>query len=74
VGQYVGMNIQALRSFYNPTRGDIHHKWPLFLGGPDNMTNFVFLTFAEHRAWHSALYAQGVNPRPPYGRKYCIVN
>jgi hypothetical protein len=72
IGEYVGENWAALSSFYpkSGTLGAIHHKWPLYLGGPDSKDNLVFLTFAEHTAWHSMLTSQTLGP---VGTVYCIV-
>ncbi|WP_437995413.1 DUF4157 domain-containing protein [Sorangium sp. So ce185] len=72
IGEYVSENWSALRRYYeNGTQGAIHHKWPLYLGGPDRKTNFVFLLFSEHTAWHSLLTTQTTGP---VGTVYCIVN
>ncbi|WP_437331739.1 hypothetical protein [Sorangium sp. So ce394] len=72
IGEYVRENWPALRRYYeNGTQGAIHHKWPLYLGGPDRKTNFVFLLFSEHTAWHSLLTTQTTGP---VGTVYCIVN
>jgi hypothetical protein len=73
IGQYVGNNWAALQAYYPRTGalGAIHHKWPLYLGGPDAISNLVFLTFAEHTVWHSALTTQTTGP---VGTRYCIVN
>ncbi|MGB8507340.1 MAG: hypothetical protein WCD76_02960, partial [Pyrinomonadaceae bacterium] len=71
IGEYVRDNWAALKPYYeNGTMGAIHHKWPLYLGGPDSKENFVFLTFAEHTAWHGALTSQTLGQR---GTVYCIV-
>lgn len=59
------------------TRGQIHHKWPLYLYGPDEPSNLVFLPLAEHTAWHAELRRQGVTGNmyyDPPGTKYCVVH
>jgi RHS repeat-associated protein len=54
----------------------VHHKWPLFLGGPDAVDNLVLLTIAEHNDWHyNQLYPQGKTGwmiRDPIGTVYCV--
>jgi hypothetical protein len=72
VGEYVRENFAALKPFYrNGTLGAVHHKWPLYLGGPDTKNNFVFLVYAEHNGWHSFLTSQTLGG---VGTTYCIVN
>jgi hypothetical protein len=74
IGEYVSENWAALRRYYaspQGTLGAIHHKVPLYLGGPDTKVNFVFLLFSEHNAWHSTLTSQTTGA---VGTRYCVVN
>jgi hypothetical protein len=72
VGRYVAENIKALKPFYKPkVIGDIHHKWPLYLGGPDSTDNFVFLLRPAHSAWHGLLTPQTTGG---VGTPYFIIN
>jgi RHS repeat-associated protein len=72
---YRDLNIKSYNNLGGSLNIRIHHKWPLFLGGPDTTDNLVFMTIAEHTTWHTALYGQGVTgymPRDPNGTRYCI--
>ena len=79
-GAYVRQNWKVLEPYYprnGPPLGQLHHKWPLFLGGPDAADNLVFLPSYNHSAWHILLYAQGVTgymPNDPNGTRYCVIN
>ena len=78
IRQYLAMpqNAHLLAQLRTGTlRGAVHHKWPLFVGGPDAVPNFVFLTNAMHTAWHGALHIQGKYgwmTFDPVGTKYCV--
>ena len=53
----------------------VHHKYPLFLGGPDTEPNLVFLTVSEHQRWHNdELYPQkhGWMLKDPNGTEYHV--
>ncbi len=73
--QYVGINQAVYNSQGGSNTFRIHHKWPLFLGGPDAVDNLVFMTIQEHLVWHTVLYSQGVTgymPQDPNGTVYCV--
>lgn len=53
--------------------GQIHHKWPLYLGGKDKKSNLVFLPSVYHKAWHTWVYSQAPIA-DTYGTEYCIIN
>jgi len=79
-GTYVSENWKVLEPYYPRNQqplGHLHHKWPLFLGGPDQTDNLVFLPVDLHVAWHTQLYIQGRSgwmPNDPNGTKYCVIN
>jgi hypothetical protein len=70
IENYIAKN----RGVYKPTY-QVHHKWPLFVSGPDAEANLVFLTVNEHRLWHEDLYYQkhGYLPSDPNKTEYHIV-
>ena len=77
VTSYVRQNAAVLRPLYvQGIRGAIHHKVPLYVGGPDAQANFVFLPVAMHTLWHNQLGRQGATgwmPRDPFGTVYCVL-
>ena len=70
IESYIAKN----KTHHKPTY-EVHHKWPLFVSGPDVESNLVFLTVSEHDSWHRDLYhqAHGYMPRDPDKTKYNIV-
>jgi hypothetical protein len=59
-------------------KGQIHHKWPLFVDGPDRVDNLVFLETKpvnRHSAWHQELYRQphGYLLWDPDQTRYCVL-
>lgn len=59
-------------------KGQIHHKWPLFVDGPDTIANLVFLETKpvnRHSAWHVELYRQphGYILWDKNGTQYCVL-
>jgi uncharacterized protein DUF4157 len=77
IRQYVRLNIAVLQPlFAQGLRGAIHHKWPLFVSGPDIFDNLVFLTLPLHTLWHRQLAIQGRTGwmiRDPVGTLYCVL-
>jgi hypothetical protein len=55
--------------------GHIHHKWPLYLSGPDTYDNLVFFQTDMHTTWHNSLARQscGYLPNHPTGTLYCVL-
>ncbi|MBX3155580.1 MAG: DUF4157 domain-containing protein [Deltaproteobacteria bacterium] len=58
---------------------NVHHKWPLFMSGPDIKDNFVFFpsgSGSPHSRWHEELRAQHFTIASPggyIGTRYCVL-
>jgi len=83
IGRYLS-RIAGPPFYLTPPLGfPVHHKWPLFLGGPGNAEraegeydpdggilappNLVVMSPGAHAAWHSYLRLQPEGPRPGLG-------
>ncbi len=75
IRQYLNLNLPLVAKMKAGLKGAIHHKWPLFLDGKDQLNNLVFLTNPLHVGWHNTLHAQGKNgwmTFDPLNTKYCV--
>ncbi|HEY0254234.1 MAG TPA: hypothetical protein VGC41_22050, partial [Kofleriaceae bacterium] len=61
IRRYRAKNEKVIDAVKEP--GQIHHKHPLYLSGPDNETNLVFLRNQDHIGWHQTLTVQ-TSPYP----------